>query len=189
MINLSYCVCLLLVARKRNQRKAQQRRWYLKNRRYAISKAKEWAGKNSKKCYQAGVKWRAKNFEKRQTYARDYYREYFKAKRRADPDFRLLECLRARVRKALMRNSKSARTEELLGCSVSELKQHLARLFKPGMTWENCGLRGWHVDHIKPCAKFDFSDPAQQRECFHYTNLQPLWALENIKKGDAWLPE
>jgi hypothetical protein len=54
--------------------------------------------------------------------------------------------------------------------------------FRPGMTWENYGPV-WHVDHIKPCAKFDLTDPDQQRACFHFSNLQPLFADENLRKG------
>jgi hypothetical protein len=56
------------------------------------------------------------------------------------------------------------------------------------MTWENHGRYGWHIDHIRPCASFDLADPEQQRKCFHYTNLQPLWASENMRKGDKWEP-
>jgi hypothetical protein len=70
----------------------------------------------------------------------------------------------------------------LIGCSMDELKIHLSSMFKEGMSWDNYGK--WHIDHIKPCASFNLSDPAQQKECFHYSNLQPLWAIENIKKSD-----
>jgi hypothetical protein len=52
------------------------------------------------------------------------------------------------------------------------------------MSWGNYGLHGWHVDHIIPCASFDLTDPEQQRQCFHYTNLQPLWAEDNLRKSD-----
>ena len=51
------------------------------------------------------------------------------------------------------------------------------------MNWNNCGLGGWEIDHILPCNSFDLSDPKQQELCFNYTNLQPLWAIDNIKKG------
>lgn len=54
------------------------------------------------------------------------------------------------------------------------------------MSWENRGNFGWHVDHIKPCASFDLTKPEEQAKCFHYTNLQPLWARENIAKGDKY---
>ncbi len=52
------------------------------------------------------------------------------------------------------------------------------------MTWDNYGE--WHIDHIKPCALFDFTKEEQQRECFHYTNLQPLWAKDNMRKSDKY---
>jgi hypothetical protein len=51
------------------------------------------------------------------------------------------------------------------------------------MSWDNYGFRGWHIDHKKPCALFDLSLPEQQRECFHFSNLQPLWAADNLAKG------
>jgi hypothetical protein len=50
------------------------------------------------------------------------------------------------------------------------------------MSWDNYGYEGWHIDHIKPIAKFDLSDPIQRAQCFHYSNLQPLWALDNMRK-------
>jgi hypothetical protein len=72
------------------------------------------------------------------------------------------------------------RTEELLGCTISFFIKHLEKHFRPGMSWENYGK--WHIDHIIPCAAFDLGDPSQQRQCFHYTNLRPLWAIQNLKK-------
>lgn len=61
----------------------------------------------------------------------------------------------------------------------------LEQQFTEGMTWENYGE--WHVDHIRPCVSFDLSIPEQQQECFHYTNLQPLWAKDNLQKSDKIL--
>lgn len=52
------------------------------------------------------------------------------------------------------------------------------------MNWGNHGLEGWHIDHIIPCNAFDLSDESQQKKCFHFSNLQPLWAFENLSKGD-----
>ena len=62
--------------------------------------------------------------------------------------------------------------------------EHIEKQFKPGMTWERYGE--WHVDHIRPCASFDLTDPEQQTICFNYENLQPLWAIDNMKKGAKW---
>ena len=57
------------------------------------------------------------------------------------------------------------------------------------MTWENHGQYGWHVDHIKPCALFDLTKIEEQKKCFHYTNLQPLWWRDNIKKSHHYTNE
>jgi hypothetical protein len=114
---------------------------------------------------------------------RDYERNYVRDRYRTDPTFKLMHNLRRRVQRALKGTCKSARTLGLLGCTVEEFRAHLESQFKPGMTWENQGYCGWHVDHIRPCASFDLTDPEQQRICFHYTNLQPLWAEENMRKG------
>jgi hypothetical protein len=73
---------------------------------------------------------------------------------------------------------------ELIGCGVSELMAHLAAQFQPGMSWENHGRNGWHVDHIVPCSHFDLTDPAEQKRCFHFSNLQPLWEADNIRKSN-----
>jgi hypothetical protein len=64
------------------------------------------------------------------------------------------------------------------------LRAHLEAQFVPGMTWANHGA--WHVDHIRPCASFNLEDPAEQRVCFHFSNLQPLWAQDNLAKGATW---
>jgi hypothetical protein len=84
---------------------------------------------------------------------------------------------------ALSGINKVASTEELLGCSFDVFVEHLQSQFKDGMSWDNRGRTGWHIDHIRPCASFDLSDPDQQRQCFHYTNMQPLWAADNFSKG------
>jgi hypothetical protein len=89
--------------------------------------------------------------------------------------------MRTRIWFALKRKYKSKSTIKLLGCSIEECWQHLESKFQPGMTKENHGL--WHVDHIRPCASFDLTDPEQQKICFHYTNLEPMWAIDNLKKG------
>lgn len=101
-----------------------------------------------------------------------------------DPEYRAVQNLRLRVLQAIKKCgvAKSAFTQELLGCTYEEARQHLAAQFEEGMSWDNHGE--WEIDHIKPCASFDLTDPTQQRECFHYSNLQPLWRSENRRKKD-----
>jgi hypothetical protein len=76
------------------------------------------------------------------------------------------------------------KTRDFLGCTDEFLQKYLISKFSDGMTVENYGE--WHIDHIKPCSSFDLTDPEQQKLCFHYTNLQPLWAEENLIKSDTW---
>jgi len=66
---------------------------------------------------------------------------------------------------------------------------HIEKQFKPGMNWENYSLYGWHIDHIRPCASFDLTKEEEIQKCFHYSNLQPLWAEENLKKAATWSDE
>lgn len=100
-----------------------------------------------------------------------------------DKKYQLAHSLRNRIRLAIRNNgtTKSKKSLELLGADIETVRAHLESQFKPNMTWENRGE--WHVDHIIPCASFDLSKLEDQKKCFHYTNLQPLWAEENIKKG------
>lgn len=121
--------------------------------------------------------------------AREYFRTYRARRYAGDLKFKTKMLLRARLGHALedSDSKKTASTLDLLGCEVEHLNQHLESLFKPGMTWENHGPV-WHIDHIKPCAAFDLTDPDQQRACFHWTNLQPLFATENLSKGYKYIP-
>jgi len=114
-------------------------------------------------------------------------RKYLYERRRTNIQFKLRNRLRVKLITDLRRynGSKSKSAIELLGCSIQFLRKHLETQFQHGMTWENWSIHGWHIDHIKPCASFDLTKLSQQRICFHYKNLQPLWAKENIRKGKA----
>ena len=103
------------------------------------------------------------------------------ARYKEDAGYRMECILRSRLLGVLAGREKVAPTLALLGCSREEFVSLIEKQFKSGMSWGNHGE--WHLDHRKPCAAFDLSDPAQQKECFHFSNFQPLWALENIKKG------
>lgn len=95
--------------------------------------------------------------------------------------FRILDNCRTRIYKALKHNRKSQSTLELIGCSLDHLKLHLESQFHAGMTWDNHGE--WHIDHKIPCSSFDLTKSEEQKKCFHFTNLQPLWAEDNLSKA------
>lgn len=103
-----------------------------------------------------------------------------------DVNFRLMETYRKRIQESIKNQTacKNLTTLELLGCSIEKCRLHIEKQFQKGMDWTNYGLHGWHIDHRIPCASFDFRDPEQQKACFHFTNLQPLWAEDNMKKSD-----
>lgn len=117
---------------------------------------------------------------------REYHAKYMRERRANDENFRILGNLRHRINLALKMNFKAAKTRELLGCSVSELWIHLETQFTDGMTKENYGQDGWEVDHIVPCDSFDLTNHEEQKKCFHFSNLQPLWKTENASKGNRW---
>ena len=98
-----------------------------------------------------------------------------------DPIYRNTKILRVRFEAAMKGKASDKTARALLGCSVEELLVHLNDQFTEGMTWENQGE--WHIDHIKPCASFDLTIEEERNKCFHFTNMQPLWALENLKKS------
>jgi|ERR1022692_160351 hypothetical protein len=89
--------------------------------------------------------------------------------------------IRHRIREALKTQNKSCPSLDLIGCSAAQYKTYLEALFLPGMSWANRSL--WHIDHKKPLASFDLSTEAGQCAAFHYSNTQPLWAIDNLRKG------
>jgi hypothetical protein len=91
------------------------------------------------------------------------------------------------LKSAIKGNFKIGSAVNDLGCSIEQLKQYLESKFLLGMTWDNWTTDGWHIDHIKPLASFDLTDKKQFLEACHYTNLQPLWATDNIIKSDKIL--
>ena len=111
------------------------------------------------------------------------YKKEWENRNRTDPIFKLKRNLRRRIHHMIVGNRKSASSIELLGCSAEEFKSYLESKFQPGMTWENYGVRGWHVDHIRPCCDFDLTDASQQKQCFNYKNCQPLWEADNLRKS------
>ncbi|HEY7550974.1 MAG TPA: hypothetical protein VH913_15835 [Hyphomicrobiaceae bacterium] len=126
----------------------------------------------------------AKRARRRKPERRARHRARYRERVATDPGWLLAKKMRTRIWGALRGRTKSARTFRLIGCTVERLRAHIEAQWLPGMSWANYG--DWHVDHIRPCASFDLSDPLQQRECFNWRNMQPLWEPDNASKGSVW---
>lgn len=111
---------------------------------------------------------------------------YEKLRKQNDPDYAMMKRLRRQMARYISRLNtvKSDSTINLLGCTMEEFKKHLESLFTEGMSWEN--RSEWDLDHVKPCASFDLTNPDEQKECFNYKNIQPLWKKDNQQKGSFW---
>lgn len=142
--------------------KESQRRWYLANRELTIARSKKWAEENRER-------------------SREIKQKHLNEKMKRDVGYKLQRLLQRRIHHALKGRAKSNLTLEYIGCTKEKLKKHIESKFKDGMSWDKINLI--HIDHIIPCSSFDLSDPKQQKICFHYTNLQPLWAVDNLRKG------
>lgn len=127
--------------------------------------------------------WKEANKEKK--LATD--RAYENHRRKTDIQWRLRKNLRHRLRKAMLGKTTGVSAVSDLGISIEEFKKYLEKKFSKGMSWENYG--SWHIDHIEPLVSFDLSDEEQVRKACHYTNLQPLWAEDNIRKGGKPKPD
>jgi hypothetical protein len=162
------------------------------NKNYAINHSEQIKINNQE--YRKNHKEEAKIYQKNYTAKhklekREYDRNYQKNKRLVNVEYRLMMNFRRRLSKALKGNPKLSTTMKLIGCSIKELKAHLEVNFELGMNWSNYGKNGWVIDHIKPCALFDMKKESEQKLCFHYTNLQPLWEKDNLKKSDNYPQE
>jgi len=161
----------------------------IKNDPEKIKRYKEYHKEYSKqydKSYKQTEKYKVRSRkQKKEWYRKNAKRIY--QQRRKKPYEQLASVIRARIYDVLKNGYKSDRTEKLIGISIKELKVYIEKLFKMGMTWDNYGFYGWHLDHIKPLSSFDLTNQEEQKKAFHYTNLQPLWAKENMQKGAKYL--
>ena len=173
--------------------KEYNKKWYLRNKDIVIERVRKWIKNNPEKRKIICNNWVKNNYEQHRLSGLRWRKKnkkiickksmaYNSKKYKTDPSFRLKACLRTRIIHVLKGKTKSAPTLKLLGVeSIEKVWEHLEKSFKLGMTRENHGK--WHIDHIKPCSSFDLTKPEEQAKCFHYTNLQPLWASENLAKG------
>lgn len=206
----SYCKkCMKLDCNnyyKNNKEKIllQKKEYYNKNKEKISMKDKKYREKNIEKIliYHKKYnkynkvrrkKYREKNKERIASYIKEYYKKnrnkinrYIRERKMYDMGFKIMTNLRRRIHKVLKGERKYKKIMCLVGCSIEELKQHLENQFQKGMTWSNYGLKGWVIDHIKPCSLFDLSKESEQKKCFSYKNLQPLWWYDNSEKRDKF---
>ena len=154
------------IYRDENKDKSKQyhKEYYINNKEYINKRNKRWADSH-----------------------RNEHRLYMAERINSDIGFRLAKNLRTRLYLAIKNNWKTGSAVSDLGCSIDELKVYLQNRFKEGMSWENYGKYGWHIDHIIPLTKFNLEDREDLLKACHYTNLQPMWMEENISKSNKIL--
>lgn len=160
------CVSLYLSSEETKQRRKSYIKIY--NEKYLKSEKGIASWKNAQKRYRASGKCQARRRERLKT----------------DVHYKISVLLRVRLSVAILGGQKYGSAIKHLGCSIDEFKKYMESLFLPGMSWANHGVNGWHIDHIRPLSSFDLSSESDISKACHYTNLQPLWASENIRKGN-----
>jgi hypothetical protein len=169
----------------------KKKTYYKLNKDKIKIKQKVWRNLNKDKKKTLDKAYRENNKDKRNSRHKAWHESnkdkvniYYKHRRKTDIQFKLQATLRSRLHSAVKDNRKKGSAVKDLGCTIEQLKQYLESKFQPGMSWDNHTVDGWHIDHIKPLSSFDLSDRKQLLEACHYTNLQPLWAKDNLTKSD-----
>lgn len=191
---LNPCEDIGKLERRRLQLNAACRKWYWKNREQRVAHNKKRYHDNRIMCNNCSKNWKLKNEKYVSQYKkqyrlnnkdkiREYHTKYCTNRLKTDTLFKISCGLRTRLNVALKDNQKSGSSVRDLGCSISDFKRYIEGKFQPRMTWKNWGIKGWHLDHIIPLSSFNLSDREQFLKACHYTNYQPLWAVENIRKG------
>lgn len=182
-------------AANKERQKQYRKKYYAANKQRERAVNESWKAANPE-IYRAmkkaaDSKYRAENIEKIRAHrASDEYKKNKNQREREryqnDPRYRMEKRLRAAMTQAMRLygkgTRKSAAFERLVGCTLTEFMAHIEAQFAEGMSWES----DFHIDHIRPCCSFDLTDPEQQRQCFHYSNLRPLSPHENQSKGGRY---
>jgi hypothetical protein len=171
--------CKRYCAKNKEKIKLRHKKYYQKNKKRIQAYKKQWQIANNSRIRKKQKIYRLIHKEER--------RQYENNRKKIDVNYKILGNLRSRLYYALknQRAIASDHGEKLIGCSINKLKQNISMKFLPGMTFANYGKgkQKWSIDHVVPCSFFDLKKPKQQRQCFHYTNLMPLWNEDNFKKN------
>jgi hypothetical protein len=168
-------------------KKKYNKKYYIDNKEKLDNKQKKYSIDNKEKLKEYSNKYYTNNLEKlkeknKKRYSREYINKYMKERRLIDSLFKLRCNIRGLISKSIKARGydKNSKTFEYLGCTFEEFKIHLENKFTEGMNWENQGE--WHLDHIYPVSLA--KDEEHLIKLNHYSNFQPLWAIDNIKKGN-----
>jgi len=185
------------VAKNVNRRRKIVSKYYNKNKDIIVKKTVEYWKNNREKIIKRRREFRLANHDAVLKKDREYYCNNrkkicasYKKRRHDNIGFRLLGNLRNALRRVVKSQGtiKSKRTMTLVGCSLPDLIRHLESLFLHGMSWNNygVGIDKWSIDHVRPCASFDLTKPEEQKKCFHYTNMAPLWNPDQLSKSSRY---
>jgi hypothetical protein len=179
--------------------KIKKKEYREKNKSLIREKKRIYREKNAKRIKEKKRQYHLANAEKIRKKVRDYYKNHKKERleywrlyqnhrQNTDIEYKILCQMRTRLNFILKNRGakKVDHTITILGCSIRDFIRHIESKFLTGMTWDNYGKMGWHIDHIKPCATFDLTRPEDQRICFNYRNLQPLWGIDNLRKNSFY---
>jgi len=172
---------VLYTALHREEARERSRLWVLNNKERVKEYREDPSVKKHKKTYMKG--YRAQNCssikEKQKAYDSDRIKK--------DLSYARAISFRKHLGVALKSNAVNSVIATDIGCSIGKARKHLESLFQTGMTWDNWGRHGWHIDHIRPLSSFNLTIPKQFKEAVHYTNMQPLWAYQNLEKGKHYV--
>ena len=157
--------------------KQHYKQYYAKNKENYRKRGKIYREKNPIKFKQYRDQY-DKEFQSKT----NYRKKYLKYRWETDPEYKLTHLLRCRFYDAIKNKRKYSSILDLLGCSIKEYKLYLEKMFLEPMSWENYGDI-WEIDHIKPCASFNLLNIEDQKQCFHYTNTQPLFKTTAIAES------
>lgn len=206
----SYCkVCSRARTRQwrlsNSEKKKQQDKDYAAKNQDKLKIIKDrWKENNSEKVKESNRKYydsvkgtekdpKSKWSRNNRLYSKNYFqnnkekwRNRYNLRYHGEVEFKIASLIRSRFRLALKGNAKKGSAIVMLGCTIEHFKQYIASKFQEGMSWDNWGATGWHLDHIQPMCSVDVKNIEELKKVCHYTNFQPLWAKDNLSKGGKW---
>jgi hypothetical protein len=153
---------------------------HIKYKEYNKNYSKKWRENNPEYNKIQNKEYAKEYYLKHKNELKEYNKKYSKNRREQDPLFKIKSNIRNTIIRYI-KNPKNTNTEQILGCTFEQLKQHIESQWVEGMNWDNWTQDGWHIDHIIPLASAKTEEEIYKLN--HYTNLQPLWASNNMKKG------